>query len=118
MTKHLCLGLSIFLFVSCGYKKNNELVLTNDELVHAMVQLYSINAALELNDASLRDTMSGVYFKKVSELTGHPTEIIKNDFDKLIQMPDTLLMIQGRALDTLRALMEKNIATPISIGLQ
>ena len=107
------------LILSCDYKKKNDLVLTNDQLVHAMVEMYTVNAALEINDASFRDSMSIIYFKKISEITGHSSEVIRKDFDKLVQMPDSLLMIQGRAMDTLRHLVEKSISAPsISIGLQ
>ncbi|MEY3422462.1 MAG: hypothetical protein RIR48_2779 [Bacteroidota bacterium] len=110
----------IFLMLSsCRSKNRNDLVLTNDQLVHAMVEMYTINAALEINDATFRDSMSIVYFNKISEITGHSPEVIRKDFDKLVQMPDSLLMIQGRAMDTLRHLVEKSISTPsISIGLQ
>ena len=108
----------ILVLISCHQKKY-EMVLTNDELVHAMVEMYTINAALDINDPSLKDSMSSVYFIKVAELTGHSPELVKNDFDNLILMPDSLLMIQGRALDTLRFLQDKSTTTsPISIGLQ
>jgi hypothetical protein len=103
-------------FSSC--KKEKKLVLTNDELVHAMVEIYTVNAALNINDVTLRDSTSQLYFKKVAEITGKPIETIRSDFELLIQMPDSLLQIQSRALDTLRMLAEKmNTTTPISIGI-
>lgn len=105
---------------SCTSIGKNELnlVLTNDELVRALVDMYTLNAALNINDASFRDSTSTIYYKKVAENLGVSSEIIKSDIEKLRAMPDSLLMIQGRALDTLRSLTEKNYSTStISIGI-
>ncbi|MBK8518903.1 MAG: hypothetical protein IPL55_22255 [Saprospiraceae bacterium] len=112
--------LIVIIFISCqsDSKNANTLTLTNDELVQAMVEMYAVNAALNTNDASFRDSTSQIYYNKVADITGKPYSVIKSDFEKLLLMPDTLLLIQSRALDTLRSLMERTMKSPaISIGI-
>jgi hypothetical protein len=114
-----CVIWLLLIIIGCGKGHSPKLILTNDELVKAMVELYTINAALEIDDLTLRDSLSAVYLRKVADITGHSPEIIRNDFDKLILMPDSLLMIQGRALDTLRILTDRVYSpSTLSIGLQ
>lgn len=120
MIKYLISILIFLIPFSCGYSKKKEpkLALSTDELVHAMVEMYTINAAININDISFRDSTASVYYKKVSENMGISTEIIRSDFEKLMKMPDSLILIQGRALDTLRFLMDKNYSpSTISIGI-
>ncbi|MBK8886359.1 MAG: hypothetical protein IPN46_07305 [Saprospiraceae bacterium] len=84
-----------------------KLEMTSDEIVHAIVQMYSVNAAVNISDFSFRDSISGVYLQQISKLTGHSIETIKSDFAKLQQMPDSLLVLQNRSLDTIRVIQER-----------
>jgi len=109
MNKKIWVMLVGLCFFSCA-KKNNDvpkLEMTSDEIVHAIVQMYSVNAAVNISDFSFRDSISGVYLQQISKLTGHSIETIKLDFAKLQQMPDSLLVFQDRALDTIRVIQER-----------
>lgn len=109
MNKKIWVMLVGLCFFSCA-KKNNDvpkLEMTSDEIVHAIVQMYSVNGAVNINDFSFRDSISGVYLQQISKLTGHSIETIKSDFAKLQQMPDSLLVLQNRSLDTIRVIQER-----------
>lgn len=109
MNKKIWVMLVGLCFFSCA-KKNNDvpkLEMKSDEIVHAIVQMYSVNAAVNINDFSFRDSISGVYLQQISKLTGHSIETIKSDFAKLQQMPDSLLVLQNRSLDTIRVIQER-----------
>lgn len=120
MTKSLscCIGI-LFLF-SCSKKQKDlpELSMTPDEIVNILVDLYTINAAVNLNDVVYRDSTSEKYYNQLAEISGKPVQSIKSDFEKLLLMPDSLMVLQNRALDTLRTLQDKamNRAT-INIGI-
>ncbi len=88
--------------------KYSKLEMTNEEIVNVFVQIYSVNAANQLNDPAVRDSMANVYMEQVSRITGKSVMTIKSDLDKLKQMPDSLYVLQSAALDTLRAIYEKN----------
>ena len=114
---YILIVLVVFSYLDC-VNKESKLSLTNDQLVHAMVEMYTINSAFNINDPSFRDSTSIIYYKKVYENTGLSPQLIREDFEKLMKMPDSLLMIQGRALDTLRYLMDKNYsASTINRGI-
>lgn len=108
------------LFLSCDTKtvKLPELSMTDDQIISAMVNMYAANATLNINDPSFRDSTSEIYYKQVSNIAGLPIEVIRSDFEKLLMIPDTLLILQNRALDTLRMLQEKQLGSQkISIGI-
>lgn len=113
--------LLIFLIVGCSQNSTHhpKLQMTRKELVSALVQLYTVNAAININDVNLRDSTSKVYFKQIETIVGKPMHVIQSDLEKLKEMPDSLLVFQGIALDTLRAIQERQILKPknISIGL-
>ena len=103
----LCTLLSITF--SCSPKKvDTKLTMTDDEIVHAMVQMYTANAAWNLNDISYQDSTKEKYYEDVAKIVGRPMSDIKTDFETLLQMPDSLLVLQGRALDTLRKMQENS----------
>lgn len=115
--------LLVMLFVS-NFSCNNkstvvpELTLTNDQIVQVLVDIYCAKAAVELNDLNVRDSVHRLYFKQVSESIGQPMEVIETDFEKLRLMPDTLILLQNRALDTLRTMLDKANQQPsASIGV-
>jgi hypothetical protein len=113
--------LFFFILSGCANKKTNDssLEMTKEELVSALIQLYTVNAAININDVDLRDSTSQVYFKQMESIVGKPMDVIRSDIEKLRTMPDSLLVIQGIALDTLRAIQERQLlkTTNISIGL-
>ena len=85
-------------------KAGPQTTLSRDQLVKAIVELYTVNAALKISDLSLRDSMSSVYYNQVSKILGQPAEVIREDFRILSAYPDTLMLLQSKALDTLREL--------------
>lgn len=106
----ISVALSVFLIVSCGERqvKYPELEMTSDEIVQAFVEIYSIRAASSFNDESIRDSMEVIYRQQVETITGKSYEIFRSDFEKLKKMPDSLMMLESRALDTLRLIYENN----------
>lgn len=104
---------------SCGKAKKNypKLEMNADEIVHVLAQIYIANAAININDVSLRDSTSQVYFEQISKLVGKPIDIIKSDFEKLQLMPDSLLVLENRALDTLRAIQERQLTKGIPVEI-
>lgn len=117
----LCCFVFIFFLLSCANisTQSADLQLSDDELVSALVHLYTAQSAININDVNFRDSTSKVYFQQVEKMIGKPMSVIQADFEKLKEMPDSLLVLQGRALDTLRVLQENQILKPktISIGL-
>jgi len=113
------------LFICClifacktGEKKYPALTMSQDEIVQAMVEMYTINAAININDVSLRDSTSAVYYDQLSAITGKSVNTIREDFEKLLLMPDSMLVLQNRALDTLRAMQDKiSTKSTINIGI-
>lgn len=94
---------------SCSPKKvDSKLIMTDDEIVHAMVQMYTANAAWNLNDISYQDSTKEKYYEDVAKIVGRPISDIKTDFETLLQLPDSLLVLQSRALDTLRKMQENS----------
>lgn len=98
------------LILGCGKstKSYPKLEMSTDEIVDALVQIYTINAANELNYTGIRDSMSLVYIEQVSDVTGLPISVIRSDIDKLKMMPDSLFILQSIALDTMRSIYERN----------
>lgn len=98
------------LHISCGKQNKSypKLAMTTDQLVNVIVQIYAANAANEINDPLIRDSMANIYMAQVSETTSIPLDVIRSDFEKLKQMPDSLFILQSAALDTLRSIYEKN----------
>ncbi len=89
-----------------------------DEIVQAMINAYTVNAAIQLNDISVRDSVSDVYFNQMSKYTGRTPAFLRAEFEKLLLMPDSMIFLQNRALDSLRLMQEKSLqVTPISIGI-
>lgn len=94
----------LLLLVACKSKTEDKPVttLSRDELVRAIVEMYTVNAALDINDVSYRDSTYQVYYSQVSRILGKPADIIREDFRILTNYPDTLMALQSAALDTLR----------------
>ncbi len=113
--------LSFFVLIcSCknGEKQYPQLSMSADEIVHCMVEMYTVNAAININDFSFRDSTTLVYYEQLSKISGKSVATIKQDFEKLLLMPDSMMVLQNRALDTLRAIQDRTInKTTINIGI-
>jgi hypothetical protein len=83
--------------------------MTADEIVDALINMYSANASININDVGYRDSTSNVYFEQISKISGKSVDVIKSDFEKLQLMPDSLLVLQNRALDSLRVFQERQV---------
>jgi len=106
----VCIG--AFFSCSKSQKSYPKLEMTADEIVNAIVQMYTVSAAINVNDEKYRDSTSAVYYQQVAKLTGKSIEVIKSDFEKLELMQDSLLILQNRAMDTLRMMQERNLQSP------
>ncbi len=113
--------LLFFVFIcSCknGGKQYPQLSMSADEIVQCMVNMYTVNAAININDLSFRDSTTVKYYEQLSKISGKSVTTIKQDFEKLLLMPDSMLVLQNRALDTLRAIQDRTInRTTINIGI-
>lgn len=104
----VCFALLMILGCGKSNKSYPKLEMSTEQIVDALVQIYTINAANELNNTGVRDSMSLVYIEQVSEVTGLPISVIRSDIDKLKMMPDSLFILQSIALDTMRSIYERN----------
>jgi hypothetical protein len=99
-------------------EKTPGLEMNSDDLVQVMIQLYMVSAALNINDIKYRDSTALIYYGQVAKITGRSMETIKSDFEKLQLMPDSLILYQGRALDSLRLMQERGFVRPsINLGI-
>lgn len=100
----------LFFVLGCGKpkKKYPKLEMSTEQIVNVLVQIYSVNAANELNDPSVRDSMANVYMDQISKMTGISVDVIRSDMDKLKTMPDSLFILQSAAMDSLRAVYENH----------
>jgi hypothetical protein len=101
----------LMLFIGCKTDDSIDmgLSMTHNELVNALIDLATINGATNLNEISAKDSLAQLYFSKIEMTTGHNIVEIRRNLDILIKYPDTLLMLQNRALDTLRAMQEREL---------
>ncbi|MBC7885301.1 MAG: hypothetical protein H7X99_07490, partial [Saprospiraceae bacterium] len=60
-----------------------------------------------LNHVSYQDSTRKVYYQQLAEITGRTVLEIEADFEMLLLMPDSLMILENRALDTLRFLHDK-----------
>jgi hypothetical protein len=114
------LAFLLFYLMGCvnTQKELPEMEMSADEIVQAMINAYTVNAAIQLNDISVRDSVSDVYFNQMSKYTGRTPAFLRAEFEKLLLMPDSMIFLQNRALDSLRLMQEKSLqVTPISIGI-
>ena len=104
MGKFVLYAFMLLWLASCKSKAIEKPVttLSRDELVRAIVEMYTVNAALNINDISYRDSTYEVYLQQVSKILDKPADVIREDFRILVNHPDTLMALQSAALDTLR----------------
>ncbi len=106
------LFLSVIVLSCNSVKEAPKLKMSNDQLVELMVSLYAINSAISFNDETLQDSTKSLYYRQLAEISGISVEDIKSDFNLLLSMPDSLQLIQNRAVDTLNVLQERLISRP------
>lgn len=99
------LALGCALFAGCNTAEDKqELTMTSSEIVNAMVQIAIVKGVLEVSAAPLHDSLFQHYKTEVELLTKKDySEVIKN-LTLLEKYPDSLVVYQTRALDTLRNL--------------
>jgi hypothetical protein len=96
------------IFLGCSSEvKNPSLTMDSADIVHAMVQIATINGVLEVSDASLQDSLFQHYKTEMEHLTQKEYEEVMYNLRVLETMPDTLILLQTQALDTLRKLQNK-----------
>ncbi len=89
--------------VSCQISTSKpKLTMTNDQLVEAMIELYTAKAAANLSNVEYRDSLMDLYYVQIAKKMGKPVQEIESNFNELLKVPDSLVMIQNRAMDTIR----------------
>ncbi len=119
-SKYFSLYIFLNFCIACSnpMEKTPGLEMNSDDLVQVMIQLYMVSAALNINDIKYRDSTALIYYGQVAKITGRSMETIKSDFEKLQLMPDSLILYQGRALDSLRLMQERGFVRPsINLGI-
>jgi hypothetical protein len=105
-------------FMSCKPKEQtHKLYLSPDQIVQSLVDVYTANAATNMNDISFQDSTRIVYYSQIAQMSGLKVEDIQADFELLLTMPDTLIVYQNRAIDTLRMLQDKAQTKMPSVNL-
>jgi hypothetical protein len=106
MRLFILIAIIIFL-VSCKSKPPQyDIKMSHAEIVKILVEMYSMNAAVAINDVTYRDSTHRIYFDQFGKFSGKNQDEAKRVFDQLLQHPDTLIMLQNIALDTLRKISD------------
>jgi tRNA A22 N-methylase len=99
----LLYGILLVGLMSCRFSSSKpDLTMSNDELVDAMIDIYTARASADLSPLEMRDSMMTGYFATIAKNQGKPIEEIIKNFEELMKAPDTLVLIQNRAMDSLR----------------
>lgn len=95
---------SILLLISCWENKNNmdKRILSTSDQVKLLVDLYLIDATIDLSQVVHRDSIKATYLEYLNTTKGYSSELITYNLEYLKNNPDTLVHIQNIALDTLR----------------
>lgn len=87
--------------VSCK-KKGRKLPLEKEKLVQILLDIYIAEGMAEVADLSVRDSVKSIYMFQVADKHKMTLYEMEGVLKKIGQMPDTLYMLQGMALDSLR----------------
>ena len=101
--------LLIFLFTGVSFSQcknngNEDITMSREEIVHALVQMATVKGVLEVSDPNVHDSLFQVYKTEVEKLTQKDYEVIVRNLRILEGRPDSLSVFQTQALDTLRKL--------------
>lgn len=83
--------------------KSPELPLEKHKLVELMTDIYVAESMASHADLSVRDSVHGLYIQQVSIRHKMTIDEINQVMKKLTEMPDSLYLIQGIAIDSLSA---------------
>jgi hypothetical protein len=90
------------LMTQCRSDNKGKLTMTNDELVKVMIELYTAKGILSLSPSKNKDSVTQACYSRISKNLGKPMSEIESNINALIAQPDTLVALQGRALDSMR----------------
>ena len=112
MIKYILFFISTIIIVtiySCGIGRDKKTKpLSEEQVVDGLVNLYSIDAKLSESTVGNDDSLRSIYME--AYFTGKGFS--KSDFDANIRVlknfPDSFNILQSRALDTIRVLLEQS----------
>ncbi|MEZ4910216.1 MAG: hypothetical protein R2774_05090 [Saprospiraceae bacterium] len=103
-----CIGLLVFA-ASCQVKKHETVHFDRDKIVHFLVDFYTIQSASALSDKSKQDSLYREYAEKYAIQHNISLNEIQKELKNLEFYPDSLIVFQNMALDTLRMIQEEII---------
>lgn len=104
--KHIKFILVMIVFTTSGIscKKQEPLLpMPKEKLIQLMQDIYVAESMAAHADLEVRDSVHALYLEQVAKNHRLTTNDIRNILKKLSEMPDSLYMIQGLAIDSLNA---------------
>lgn len=99
--------LCMVLLWACTPPEPRQITSIDEETtVRLLIDLYTIDAANELNDVVFRDSMRYVYYDMLAHKYNLPYQSIDNHFRWLASQPDSFVVLKSRALDSIRVITE------------
>ncbi|MBK9150864.1 MAG: DUF4296 domain-containing protein [Saprospiraceae bacterium] len=121
MWRLIAAGILILSFLSCRKKETLVLQIPEEKMVSILADIYAAKAAANQNDPDFRDSTTREYLKQIGEIHGYSYEQIQSELELLYRHRDTLTALQNKALDTLRAMNERQYQqqfyNPLSTGI-
>ncbi|MBK9255244.1 MAG: hypothetical protein IPM42_07145 [Saprospiraceae bacterium] len=99
------------ILVACKKDNTPKLTIPEDKLVMMMVDMYTIKATVQMNHESYKDSTRSAYYSQMEKIYNFPVSEIKKNFEELAKNQDSMMIIQNRAMDTIRVLQERNLKT-------
>jgi hypothetical protein len=107
----------IIITLGCHAPAESVRSIPEDTLVSIIIDLYSVKAAINMNHPSLQDSTSKAYFDQLSGIYGYTPDEIKYNLETLSSDIDSMMILQNRALDSLRLYNEKRYQSQYSSGI-
>jgi hypothetical protein len=116
---HSKIGVFCLILISlrCSAPSESVRSIPEDTLVSIMIDLYSLKAAINMNHPSLQDSTSKVYYEQMQSIYGYTPDEIKHNLELLSTDIDSMMILQNRALDSLRLYNEKRYQSQYSSGI-
>jgi len=95
------------LFIACNKTEKPKLTLSEEKIVNLLVDLYIIKSTIATNHPDYQDSTRLIYFEQLSNIHGISISEIKLNLEELTKDPDSLMILQNRALDTFRIYQEQ-----------
>lgn len=94
---------------ACDVNQSDKLKpLTEAQIVDGLVNLYSIDAKMAEAETIYSDSLRASYIKAYFEGKGYGKSFFDESLIDLKNYPDSLNILQSRALDTIRVLIERS----------